>query len=141
MPRILIIDDELHMLDVMKRMLNGFGYEVLEASDGNEGINLFREKPVDLVITDIVMPNKEGLETIKELKRDFPDVKIIAMSGGGRIGPDDYLKLASGLGADKILTKPIRRNEFLENIKELLGVKTDEDRASSDIHIAKLPAD
>jgi len=80
-------------------------------------------KPTDLIITDIVMPKKEGIETIVELRRDFPEVKIIAMSGGGNLGPDTYLQMAKGLGAMRTLTKPIKREDFLKAVWELLDEK------------------
>ena len=101
-------------------MLERAGYKVMEASDGKEGVKLYRDKPCDLIITDIIMPEKEGIETIRELKRDFPDIKIIAMSGGGRIGAEDYLHMAKMLGVQRTFAKPIEREEFLGAIRELL---------------------
>ena len=81
-----------------------------------------REKPADLVITDIFMPEQEGLETIKELKHDFPAVKIIVISGGGAgLKPEPYLKIAGQFGANKTLTKPFKRDDILRAVKELLS--------------------
>jgi len=88
MARILVIDDDIQILEMLGQTLEREGYEVVDALDGKEGMRLYREAPTDLVITDIVMPEKEGVETIMELKRDFPDVKIIAMSGGGQINSE-----------------------------------------------------
>jgi YesN/AraC family two-component response regulator len=102
-------------------MLKRAGHEVVEAPDGIEGIRLYREKQPQLVITDIVMPKKEGLETILDLRREDPQVKIIAISGGGRIGPESYLDIAEGFGANRILTKPFNNKELLEAIHDLLG--------------------
>ncbi len=102
-------------------MLKRAGHEVVEAPDGIEGIRLYREKQPHLVITDIVMPKKEGLETILDLRREDPQVKIIAISGGGRIGPESYLDIAEGFGANHILTKPFSNKELLEAIHDLLG--------------------
>ena len=82
---------------------------------------MYRSDPADVVITDIVMPEKEGLETIQELRRDFPGAKIIAMSGGGRIGPKGYLKLAEKLGASRAFAKPFDRMEMVSAVDELLA--------------------
>jgi YesN/AraC family two-component response regulator len=83
MANILIIDDDQQILNMLSQILKRAGYGVVEALDGKQGLKLYRENPTDLIITDIIMPEKEGLETIMELQRDFPDVKIIAISGGG----------------------------------------------------------
>jgi len=120
MPNILIIDDDNQFRTMLRKMVERNGYEVIEASDGKEGIKLYRKNPTDLIITDLIMPEKDGIETIQELRKDFPDVKIIAISGGGRLGPHDYLHLAKMLGAQRTLTKPIELPELLRNIKELL---------------------
>ncbi len=88
MPRILVIEDEIQVRRLTRQMLELEGFEVLEAGDGDTGLQMFAENSIDLVITDIIMPGKEGIETILELKQKRPDIKIIAISGGGRIGPD-----------------------------------------------------
>jgi DNA-binding response OmpR family regulator len=120
MARILIIDDDDQLREMLRKMLERAGYEVLAASDGKVGIEIFNQNAVDLVITDIVMPEKEGIETILELRGHAAKVKIIAMSGGGRIGPGEYLKLAKRVGADQVFNKPIRREELLTAIETLL---------------------
>lgn len=120
MARILLIDDDEQVLDMLYESLTREGYDVLRASNGEKGLRLYRQKPVDLIITDIIMPEKEGIETIIELRRDFPDVKIIAMSGGGRIGTKDYLHLAKIFGVQRTFTKPVAREQLLDAIKELL---------------------
>ncbi len=120
MARILIIDDDVPLSKMLRQMLEREGYEVLEAADGAEGLKIYRQEPADLVITDLIMPEKEGIETIRELKKDFPDVKIIAMSGGGRIGPETYLDIAQKLGALQTLTKPLDRKELLEAVRNIL---------------------
>ena len=91
-----------------------------EASNGIEGIRRYHENPTDLIITDIIMPDKEGLETIRALKKENPDVRIIAMSGGGRNRPEGYLDLAKRFGATQAFLKPIRKAELLEEIKQLI---------------------
>jgi CheY-like chemotaxis protein len=121
MAHILIIDDEDQFRKMLRQMLERADYEVREAADGEQGLQLFRQQPVDLVITDIFMPEKEGIETIFELRRDFPDVKIIAISGGGRVGGLQYLKYAEGAGADHVLIKPFERRELLQAIQDVLG--------------------
>jgi CheY-like chemotaxis protein len=120
MERILVIDDDVQVLNVLHNALVREGYEVLKASNGKEGIKLYREDPFDLVITDLIMPEKEGIETIQELKNKFPEIKIIAISGGGRIGPEEYLPMAKMFGAQRTLAKPFGRNELVRAVKELL---------------------
>jgi CheY-like chemotaxis protein len=120
MARILVIDDDEQVLDMLYESLTREGYGVLRASNGEQGLRLYRQEPVDLIITDIIMPEKEGIETIIELRQDFPDVKIIAMSGGGRIGTKDYLHLAKIFGVQRTFTKPVAREQLLDVIKELL---------------------
>jgi len=121
MVRILVVDDDKEVRGMLRQMLERAGYEVVDAPDGNVALKLYREQPTDLVITDLIMPDKEGIETIMELRRDFPDVKIIAISGGGRVGPRDYLRMAKMLGAQRIFTKPLDRLELLNAIEELLN--------------------
>ena len=120
MARILLIDDDEQVLDMLYESLTREGYDVLRASNGEQGLRLYRQEPVDLIITDIIMPEKEGIETIIELRRDFPDVKIIAMSGGGSIGTKDYLHLAKIFGVQRTFTKPVAREQLLDAITELL---------------------
>jgi len=120
MARILVIDDDEQVLDMLYESLTREGYDVLRASNGEQGLRLYRQEPVDLIITDIIMPEKEGIETIIELRQDFPDVKIIAMSGGGRIGTKDYLHLAKIFGVQRTFTKPVAREQLLDAIKALL---------------------
>jgi YesN/AraC family two-component response regulator len=97
------------------------GHEVMDAPDGKVGIELYRKEPADVVITDIIMPDKEGLETIMDLRREYPEVKVIAISGGGRVKSGDYLHMAAKFGAQLTLTKPFEQEELLEAVRELLG--------------------
>lgn len=120
MARILIIDDESQIRSMLRLMLERVGYEVVEAPDGIEGIRQYREKPADLIITDLIMPNKDGIGMIIDLKKEFPKVKIIAMSGGGVNRPEGYLDGAKKLGASCTLTKPIDREEMLMAVKDTL---------------------
>lgn len=121
MPRILVIDDDDLIRVMLTQMLEDAGYAVAVAQNGDEGIKLFREQPADLIITDIIMPEKEGWETIVELRRDYPRVKIIAISGGGRIGPYSYLMVAKRFGAERVFTKPLKKEELLKAVRELLA--------------------
>ena len=120
MKKILIIDDEEQMRRLLRNILEREGYEVAEAPDGKIGIRLHQKNPADLVITDLIMPEKEGIETIMELKRNFPDTKIFAMSGGGRYDPKTYLDIAKKLGANMVIQKPFDRQELVEAVREVL---------------------
>ena len=120
MARILVIDDEELVRFTVKQALEKAGHEVVEAADGNDGIEIYRQSPVDLIITDIIMPQKEGVETIVELRREDPDVKIIAIFGGGRTGNTDYLEMAKKFGARRVLRKPFGRQELLAAVQETL---------------------
>jgi DNA-binding response OmpR family regulator len=120
MHRVLIIDDEPHILLMLKKMLERSGYEVDLAANGVEGIDMFRKSNADLVITDIIMPEKEGLETIREMRRIKPDLKIIAMSGGGKVSADNYLEIARIFGASKIIEKPFTQKEIISAVRELI---------------------
>jgi YesN/AraC family two-component response regulator len=121
MAKILVIDDETSISLMIKKMLEKENHEVIIASNGNEGLLLFDKMQPDLLITDIVMPEKEGLETIIELKRKKHDLKIVAISGGGRFQFQGYLTSASRLGADRVFQKPFDRKEFIKAISELLS--------------------
>ena len=121
MKRILVIDDDVQVRQMLRQMLEREGYEVVDAPDGKEGIRLYRDEPADLIITDIIMPEKEGIGTIFELRRDFPDVKIIAISGGGRlVNKNDCLELCRAKGIPTF-SKPFDRKELLEAIQKLLA--------------------
>jgi len=117
--RILIIDDECLVRSLLRQTLERAGHDVVEAKDGREGLRSFRITPADLIITDILMPEKEGLETIIELRRDIPGVKIIAMSGG-RGGKLNFLDIAKQLGAQRVIQKPFEVYEMLKAVTELL---------------------
>jgi CheY-like chemotaxis protein len=121
MARILIIDDEADIRGLYRRLLEAAGHEVIEAPDGDVGVKLYRKGRTDLIITDIIMPEKEGIQTIMELRRDFPQVKIIAISGGGTaMASATCLHLAKGLGAARTLAKPFSKQELLDSVEEVL---------------------
>ena len=120
MARILVIDDSMLTRHMLRQVLERAGYEVLEASDGRVGIQIHRTTPADIVITDILMPEQEGLETIRELQRDCPEVKIIAISGGGQIGDYNFLTIAQRLGARRAFQKPFVLQDMLNAVHEVL---------------------
>ena len=120
MASIMVVDDERQTRMMLRQMLERANYEVMEAENGYEAIQIFRQHPADLIIMDLIMPKKEGIETIIEMRAEFPYIKIIAMSGGGRVGSETYLELAAKLGALRTLVKPIERDVLLDNIREVL---------------------
>jgi DNA-binding response OmpR family regulator len=120
MARILLIDDDDSVRMVLRMTLVHHGHSVVEARNGQEGLDLFQSSGADLLITDIVMPEKEGLEVLMEMRRKYPTVKIIAISGGGRQGTIDYLHVARLMGAHKVLAKPFTGEALLAAIEELL---------------------
>jgi DNA-binding response OmpR family regulator len=121
MAKILVFDDEPSILLMLKKMLEKAGHEVDISLNGSEGMNLFEKQKPDLLITDIIMPQKEGLEIILELRRKHPELKIIAISGGGRIGPEGYLPSAKLFGADMVFQKPLVQKEFVQAVAFLLN--------------------
>ena len=121
MARILVIDDEELARFTLREVLEEAGHEVVEATNGNEGIEHQKANPFDMVITDMIMPDKEGLETIVELKGAFPDLRIIAISGGGRTRNMDFLKLAGEFGADQIIFKPFSEDELMKGVAACLS--------------------
>jgi CheY-like chemotaxis protein len=120
MPRILIIDDDIVTREILNEILEMEGYQVANAGDGKAGLKIHRENPFDLIITDIIMPEMEGLETIRELRRISPAVKIIAISGGGRLGPDGYLAMAEKMGANLTFDKPLDPTRVATEVGKLL---------------------
>ena len=120
MARILVIDDDPQVREMLKQLLERAQYEVGVAPDGNAGVKIHQSDPADLIITDIVMPEKEGLETIMEFQHHFPAVRIIAISGGGKIGPHGYLDTAKAMGAQKTFSKPFDLQELLTAVREVL---------------------
>lgn len=120
MYRILLIDDDNDVRTMLRQMLTHFGHTVIEARNGREGLELFPHANVDLVITDIVMPEKEGLEVLMDLRLRKPPVKIIAISGGGRQSSRDYLHAAKLMGAGRVLAKPFSSEALITAIDELM---------------------
>jgi DNA-binding response OmpR family regulator len=119
--RILLIDDDIAVLRTLEIILSDLGYDIVTAKDGMEGLRAFHKTHPDLVITDLIMPEKEGLETIIEMRRERPEVKIIAISGGGRVHNTNFLEMATSLGANAVLPKPFDPSELDEKIKDCLS--------------------
>lgn len=126
MPRVLVIDDNLDIRDYLQTLLEGAGYHVAVAADGSTAVTQQRSDPVDLVLTDIFMPNRDGIETIAELHAEFPALKIIAMSGGSVLSGgqaahiQSYLLMAREVGASRTLSKPFGADELLALVRELV---------------------
>jgi CheY-like chemotaxis protein len=118
--KILVIDDDTLVRDTIVRILERKGHTVLVAAEGIRGLRMFRGEQPDLVITDIIMPEKEGLQTIREIRGEQPDAKIIAISGGARIGNMDFLRMAGELGASEIMPKPFDPAELLDLVSRSL---------------------
>lgn len=120
MPRVLIIEDEAELIEMIKTSLIRRKYTVLEAVNGKDALLHFKPSMTDLVITDLIMPEEDGLKVIMKLKELKPSLKIIAISGGGKAGPGGYLNLARALGAHATLSKPFSINDLILKIEELL---------------------
>lgn len=120
MARILVIDDEELVRTTIRMRLEQNGHEVVEAGNGDEGLATLERRPVDLVVTDIIMPEKEGIETIRAIRRRNPEVGIVAISGGGRTSPLDLLSAAKKLGADQALRKPFTGAELMHVVDAAL---------------------
>lgn len=123
MARILIIDDDDMFREMLALRLSEAGHTVTHASDGGMGFELIRAQPADVAVIDLVMPGKEGIETILELWREYPHLPIIAVSGGGLADPAVYLRMAANLGAKYVLPKPFGIEIMLAMINDLLARK------------------
>ncbi len=121
MAGIMIVEDQAEFREMLKEALSRRKYSIIEASDGKEAMLKFKASIVDLVVTDILMPEEDGLKVIMKLKEIKPGIKIIAISGGGKAGHGNYLNLAKALGADDILSKPFSLSTLISRIEELLN--------------------
>ena len=120
MPGILIVEDDKDLREMLKTSLGKRKYTILEAANGKEAILHFKPAVTDLVITDLIMPDEDGLKVIMKLKEMKPGIKIIAISGGGKAGPGNYLNVARALGADAVLPKPFSLIDLLSKIDSIL---------------------
>jgi CheY-like chemotaxis protein len=120
MPGVLLVEDDKELREMLKMSLFRSGFTVMEAENGKEAIAHFKPLVTDLVVTDLIMPEEDGLKVIIKLRELKPSVKIIAISGGGKVGPGSYLNLAKALGADVIFPKPFSINDLISKIEQLL---------------------
>ncbi|MEN7973075.1 MAG: response regulator [Verrucomicrobiota bacterium] len=121
MKRILVIDDDKKIREIFERFLGDHGYAVICAKDGIDGLRLLRTESPDLVVTDIMMPNTDGLEVVLAMRDEFPAIPVIAISGGMSASSMNFLPLAKKFGACRILYKPVELDGFLSAVKEVLG--------------------
>jgi len=121
MSSILVVDDDVQVLDVVREMLRLEGHQVAVAENGRQAADKMDAAMFDLVITDLIMPDREGLETIADIRRRSASLPIIAISGGGRVGPTDYLETARAIGANATLAKPFGRQELISTVSRLLA--------------------
>ena len=121
MKRVLVIDDEAAARQLIRRILERDGYQVVEARNGEEGIEAFRREPCDLIITDLVMPVKDGLKTILEVREQSPNMPILAVSGGGAIAKERYLSAAGYIEGVETLAKPFSREDLLDLVRRMVG--------------------
>ncbi len=121
LPSILLIDDDELFRDALAKVLIGWGFSVTQAADGVQGVKLFSAEPTDLVLTELVLPNQDGITTVKELRRAHPEVGIIAMSGKLAVDPDLYLKIAAAFGANRTLKKPFDLSALQTAIEDVLA--------------------
>lgn len=120
MARILIVDDTADMRELLKNIVELAGHQIVEAESGRAGLERFTAQPADLVMTDIIMPDMDGNELIAKLRAVAPKVKIVAVSGGGRVRNLGVLQVAQKFGADRVLSKPFRKEDVLRVVDELL---------------------
>ena len=118
---ILIIDDDAAVSRTLSLILTRAGYHVSTAISGRKGLELLASGGIDLVLTDIIMPELDGIEAIRRIRADYPGLRIIAMSGGGQIDKADFLHMAEVLGADRAIEKPVRNERLLELVSAVLA--------------------
>lgn len=120
MPGVLIVEDDKELREMLKMSLQRRGFAVQVAENGKEAISHFKPLLTDLVVTDLIMPEEDGLKVVIKLRELKPTIKIIAISGGGKVGPGSYLNLAKALGADAIYSKPFSIKDLIVKIEQLL---------------------
>ena len=117
---ILVVDDEPALREILSRVLTDAGHRVVGAGNGKEASKALSSGAFDIVLTDVIMPEKDGMQVISELRKKFPLVRIIAMSGGGHVSRDQYLKIAKGLGAHAVLEKPFANQQLLATVEAIV---------------------
>jgi CheY-like chemotaxis protein len=120
MAKILVVDDDATLRALLAGTLKRAGYDVEQAADGRQAVRAYRASPADLVLTDMFMPEMDGMEAIMMLRREFPDVRIVVMSGGAYVGTSGILEMAEQLGAARTLAKPIESEDLLRAVEAVL---------------------
>ena len=120
MQTILVVDDDAIMRATLRDMLQAEGYDVVEAKDGNEAMRIVGSTDLAMIVTDILMPDKDGIELILEVNKTMPDINILAISGGGYLSADNYLSMACDLGAKTTLVKPFEIDSFINEVNKCL---------------------
>lgn len=121
-PLICIIDDDASVRRTLSAQLEAAGFATVEANDGTAGLEMIKTRRPAVAVVDIIMPEREGLSTIQEIRDTYPDTRVLAISGGGIGGADRYLQFAESLGAHDTMMKPLRATEFVDRIKRLLAI-------------------
>jgi CheY-like chemotaxis protein len=119
MAKVLIVDDDYEMCSLMRSWLIKAGHDITEAHDGEEAIEAQKRDPAEIVVLDLIMPVKEGIETMSILRRDYPNLGIIAVTGGGLVSPEEHLKWAEKFGANRFMRKPFESSELLQHVAAL----------------------
>jgi CheY-like chemotaxis protein len=120
MASILVIDDNPEFREILRIHLEASGHRTVLANNGEQGLVLLEREAIDIVLTDILMPQRDGVEVLREAKRRWPGLPVIAISGGGWIGATELLGMAERLGADQVLQKPVRRDDLIRAVDEAL---------------------
>lgn len=120
MPRILVIDDNVEFCSILQAHLTTNGHRVETTQDGDHGLHLLEDGRFDLVLTDILMPQRDGIEILRQVKQRWPALPVIAVSGGGWLAAEDLLAMAERLGADRVMQKPVRREDLLNAVDAVL---------------------
>lgn len=118
--RVVVADDDPIQRAILAELLGSAGFACEEASDGDEALVVLGRQPADLVVLDMLMPSRDGIEVLTEIKRRWPQTRVLTISAGGLMSPDQLLHLSRGLGADATMAKPLRRAEFLAAVSDLL---------------------
>ena len=121
MKKVLLVDDEESIRTMLRAVLSDPEYTFAEATNGTEALDVLEKGEFDLIITDVIMPDCDGIELVMSVRKKLPDIKVIVMSGGGRVRADHYLNLAEKLGAARVFEKPFKTAELRETVKELLA--------------------
>jgi DNA-binding response OmpR family regulator len=129
--RVLVVDDSVEMLHYLGELVASAGYDVLRANDGDQAIDVLRENRCDLIVLDLFMPNKDGIETLRELSKLSPRPRTLAISGGGRFSAPDTLRVAERLGADSTLAKPFTPKQLLDALKNLASPQKQKTQTAS----------